>query len=104
MSLAQRIHLKLERAFAPSHITVEDDSARHAGHAGARPGGETHFSILVVADVFDGRSRLERHRAIHSVLTEEFADRLHALAIRALTSSEHQGILQQSSAGRNRIP
>lgn len=71
------------QAFAPERLDVVDDSARHAGHAGAAPGGETHFNVHIVASVFGGMSRVERQRAINQALAEEFETGLHALSIRA---------------------
>jgi BolA protein len=85
---ADRILHKLRKAFSPSELEVTDDSAKHAGHAGSRPGGETHFRLRITADVFDGKTRIERHRMIHNVLTEELAGRVHALAITALGNNE----------------
>ena len=88
MPVSQIIHEKLEAAFAPTHLAVSDDSAAHAGHAGAREGGETHFSVRIVSERFTGMSRLERQRAVHAALAGEFASGLHALVIAALTPGE----------------
>lgn len=85
---ADRIRAALEAAFAPAQVQVTDDSARHAGHAGARPEGETHYSVLVVSPAFAGQSRVARSRAAHAVLEAEFAGGLHALALRLLTPEE----------------
>ena len=60
-----------------------DDSHRHEGHAGHRPGGETHFNVHIVSDAFKGKSRIDRHRMINAVLKEELANKIHALAIDA---------------------
>ena len=81
--MRDRIELKLREAFAPTALTVTDDSHRHAGHAGARPGGETHFSITITSAAFNGQTRVAMHRAINAVLKDEFAERIHALAITA---------------------
>ncbi|MBW8617561.1 MAG: BolA family transcriptional regulator [Hyphomicrobiales bacterium] len=81
--IRDRIETKLREAFAPSHLLVTDDSHRHAGHAGARPGGQTHFSIEIESAAFQGKSRVETHRAINTLLAEEFAAGVHALAISA---------------------
>lgn len=78
-----RIESKLRDAFAPLSLEVRDDSHLHAGHAGSRPGGETHFTVKVVSRAFAGKSRVERHRMIHEALAEELAGRVHALAITA---------------------
>jgi BolA protein len=81
--VGQRIERKLSQAFAPRSIDVRDDSHLHAGHAGARPEGETHFAVKVVSDAFAGKSRIERHRMVHAALAEELKERVHALAITA---------------------
>lgn len=85
---ADRIHAALTTAFAPAEVAVQDDSHRHAGHAGARPGGETHYSVRVVSPAFQGMSRVARSRAVHEHLAAEFASGLHALALRLLTPEE----------------
>lgn len=90
-SRAERIRTTLEAAFAPAEVTVTDDSARHAGHAGARPGGETHYSVAVVSPAFAGQSRVARSRAVHEALAGEFTSGLHALALRLLTPEERGG-------------
>jgi BolA protein len=74
---------KLSDAFKPQSLEVIDDSQRHAGHAGHRPGGETHFNVHIVSQAFKGKSRIERHRMIHAVLAAELAGSVHALAIDA---------------------
>jgi BolA family transcriptional regulator, general stress-responsive regulator len=79
----------LTRALAPSEIRVDDESHQHAGHAGSRPGGETHFRIDVVSDRFVGKSRVERHRMVNELAADAFTSRgLHALAIRARAPGE----------------
>lgn len=88
MRVASSIESKLRSAFAPARLVVEDESHRHAGHAGARPGGETHFRVEVVAEAFRGLSRVERQRRIYAVLDAELKDRVHALGLRALTPEE----------------
>jgi BolA family transcriptional regulator, general stress-responsive regulator len=79
---------KLTEAFDPESLRVVDESDQHAGHAGHRPGGETHFRVYIVADVFRGKSRLERHRMINATLSSELADGVHALAIHATAPGE----------------
>ena len=86
--VAERISRKLEAAFSPQSLTVRDDSAKHAGHAGARPGGETHFEVAITAEAFAGMSRLERQRRVNAVLKEELADRVHALALKLRAPDE----------------
>jgi BolA protein len=88
---AERIRAALETAFAPAEVDVTDDSARHAGHAGARPGGQTHYSVAVVSPAFVGLTRVARSRAVHDALAAEFADGLHALALRLRTPEEAAG-------------
>lgn len=88
---AERIRAALETAFAPAVVDVTDDSARHAGHAGARPGGQTHYSVAVVSPAFVGLTRVARSRAVHEALAAEFADGLHALALRLRTPEEAAG-------------
>ena len=78
---AARMRVVLTQAFSPAELLIEDDSARHAGHAGAAPGGETHFTVHVTADAFAGLSRVARSRAVHAALAEEFALGLHALSL-----------------------
>ena len=85
---AERLEAALLAAFAPERLAVVDDSARHAGHAGARPGGQTHYSVLVVAAAFRGMSRVARSRAVHAVLEREFAGGMHALALTLRTPEE----------------
>jgi BolA family transcriptional regulator, general stress-responsive regulator len=88
MTAKERIEVALRRAFDPLHMEVVDESAKHAGHAHARPGGETHFQVRVVADAFRGKSRLERHRLVNGALADEFSHGLHALAIDAAAPDE----------------
>jgi BolA family transcriptional regulator, general stress-responsive regulator len=83
-----RIRAKLTAALAPSRLEIVDESHRHAGHAGARPGGESHFAIAIVSAAFAGESRVARQRRIHAILAEELAGRVHALSIRAATEEE----------------
>jgi BolA protein len=79
---------KLTEAFAPESLRVEDESHLHAGHAGHRPGGQTHYRIYIVSESFRGKSRVDRHRSINAVLAQELADGLHALAIHAAAPGE----------------
>lgn len=78
-----RIEEALTEAFAPVSLKVTDDSAKHAGHAGASPEGETHYSVEIVAEAFDGLSRVQVQRTIMMVLQKEFDTGLHALALKA---------------------
>ncbi|MGC8470145.1 MAG: BolA family protein [Acetobacteraceae bacterium] len=85
---AERIEAALRAAFAPSLLRISDDSARHAGHAGARAEGETHYSVLLVAEAFAGMPRVARSRRVHEVLATEFASGLHALALTLRSPAE----------------
>jgi len=93
---AARIGACLTAAFTPEALTVTDDSARHAGHAGARPGGETHYSVRMVSAAFRGQNRVARSRAVHAALAGEFQAGLHALALRLLTPEEAQASARAS--------
>jgi BolA protein len=84
----------LRRSFGPALLRIVDDSARHAGHAGAAPAGETHYSVLMVADTFRGQSRVARSRAVHAALASEFASGLHALAL-TLRTPEEQELIEE---------
>ena len=81
--MADKIEAKLRAAFAPVQLSVRDVSASHAGHAGARPGGQTHFEVDISAAAFNGLTRVAMHRAVMGALDEEFAQGLHALKIKA---------------------
>lgn len=92
--MKERIRTKLAAALQPIRLDVFDNSHRHRGHAGARPDGETHFRVEVVAASFAGKSRLERQRAIYALLADELKERVHALQITALAPDEsHTGKL-----------
>ena len=88
MSVEDQIREKLILAFAPDALEVVNDSDRHAGHAGSPKTGESHFTIKVVSAAFRGKSRLERHRMVNTVLAQELAGKVHALALAALTPEE----------------
>jgi BolA family transcriptional regulator, general stress-responsive regulator len=79
---------KLREAFAPESLDVQDESHLHEGHAGHRPGGETHFRVYIVSTAFEGKSRVERHRMINAALAQELAGSVHALAIHAQAPGE----------------
>jgi len=88
MSVAETIRQKLTARFAPVRLEIEDESQRHAGHAGARPEGETHFSVTIVSAVFVGESRVARQRLVYQTLAAELATRVHALSLPTLTPDE----------------
>ncbi len=79
---------KLRKAFAPESLRVEDESHQHEGHAGHRPGGQTHYRVYIVSSAFRGKSRVERHRMVNAALAAELAGGVHALAIHAATPDE----------------
>lgn len=85
---AERIRAKLTEALSPVRLDVVDDSARHAGHAGADPLGETHFQVTVVSASFAGKSRVARQRLVYDALAAEMAERVHALSLRTLAPDE----------------
>lgn len=88
---ATRIAAALHAAFPPAEVQVVDDSHRHAGHAGAAPGGETHYSVRVISPAFAGMGRVARSRAVHDALAAEFAGGMHALALTLRTPEEARG-------------
>lgn len=88
MSVAETIRTKLTAALAPERLEIVDESDQHAGHAGAREGGESHFRLLIVATAFAGKSRVERQRLIYGLLAEEMRERVHALALTTQTPEE----------------
>ncbi len=81
--VGKSLEAKLQAAFAPIALEVIDESSQHQGHAGARPDGESHFRVRIVAAAFKGKSRVELHRMINQVLALELKERVHALAIEA---------------------
>jgi len=81
MTMADAIATKLKDALSPRSIEVRDVSHTHAGHAGWREGGETHFEVVMTADAFAGKSRVECHRMVNRILAEELAGRVHALQL-----------------------
>ena len=89
MQTRDTIMEKLRKAFAPESLHVEDESHLHEGHAGHRPGGETHFRLYIVSEAFRGKSRLERHRMINVALADELSGGVHALAIHAAAPGEN---------------
>jgi BolA family transcriptional regulator, general stress-responsive regulator len=79
---------RLTAEFSPQRIVVEDQSGQHAGHAGAQPGGQTHYRLTLVSTAFDGLSRVARQRLVYQSLHEEFETGLHALSLDLKTPSE----------------
>ena len=95
MRVADVITEKLTAAFAPQSLRVVDESHQHEGHAGHRPGGQTHYRVYIVAKVFEGKSRIDRHRMVNQTLAQELSAGVHALAIHASAPGE---------AGENEAP
>lgn len=92
MRVADQIRAKLTAGLQPTRLTIRDDSHRHAGHAGARPEGETHFHVAIVAAIFAGESRIARQRRVYTLLQEELAGPVHALGLTTLTPEEDSEI------------
>lgn len=87
MDRAGRIERALRRAFAPTRLVVDDESAQHRGHPGAAAGGG-HFRVLIVSEAFGSQSRVARHRAVYAALGSAMRSDVHALALQALTPEE----------------
>ncbi len=88
MTIKDRIINQLTTGLAPVHLDVQDESHQHQGHGGWREGGETHFRVVIVSEQFAGKSRVDRHRLVNTLLATELADRVHALAITARSPDE----------------
>ena len=90
MTMQENAQMRMEKvlseAFSPSALAVRNDSARHAGHAGA--GQESHFHVEIEAAAFTGKSRVERHRMVYAALEAEFEGGLHALQVKARAPGE----------------
>ncbi|HZC18058.1 MAG TPA: BolA family protein [Caulobacteraceae bacterium] len=84
----EAIRIKLEAAFAPERLDIEDDSERHHGHAGASAAGESHFNVVIVARAFADLNRVQRQRAVYAALADELAGPVHALSLKALAPGE----------------
>lgn len=92
----EHIREKLQAEFAPDHLVIEDQSALHAGHAGARSGGG-HFAVLIVANGFAGKKPLERHRMVYRALGNMMQTDIHALSIKSFTAEEYSESLRTLS-------
>jgi BolA protein len=88
MQVASRIRSRLNAALSPTRLELMDESARHAGHAGARPEGETHFRLTIVAETFAGKRLVDRQRMVYTALGDLIRTDIHALSITALTPAE----------------
>ena len=87
-AIFEAIRQKLNAAFSPTRLEVVDDSDRHAGHAGATPGGESHFNVLIESAAFAGVSKVVRQRLVYKALADELAGPVHALSVKALAPGE----------------
>ena len=87
-AVIETIRRKLQAGFSPTRLDVVDDSARHQGHAGARPGGESHFNVVIESPAFQGQGRVARQRAVYAALSEELAGPVHALSVTATAPGE----------------
>jgi BolA protein len=92
MSAETVIREKLQAGLNPARIELLNVSARHKGHAGDDGSGESHFELLVVAEAFAGKPRLERHRMVNELLKAELSGRIHALAVKAYSPAEYAGM------------
>ena len=85
----------LRDTFTPLHLRVEDESARHVGHAGAASGGG-HFRVLIVSESFRGQDPVSRHGAVYRALGAAMKSEIHALALRTLTPEEWEGVQREA--------
>ncbi len=90
MTVVETMRHKLSQRFSPIRLDIIDESHRHAGHAGARPEGETHFAVTIVSAAFAGLNRVARQRLVYQALAEELANRVHALSLTTLAPDEAQ--------------
>jgi BolA family transcriptional regulator, general stress-responsive regulator len=88
MRVRDRLETKLKEHLVPTRLLIVDDSARHAGHAGAHPGGESHFNVTVVSNAFEGLTRVKRQQMVYAILAEELKGPVHALSLKTLTPQE----------------
>ena len=79
--IAERLRQKLTDGLSPTQLVIDDDSARHAGHGGSRPGGESHFNVAIESAAFVGLNALARQRLVYRLLAEELAGPVHALSL-----------------------
>lgn len=86
--MENELHKKLTTALKPDVLEISDESSKHAGHAGARPGQSTHFHMRIISEAFVNLSRLERYRLVHHILKGELEDQIHALSLTLLSPYE----------------
>jgi len=89
MRVSEIIRTKLEESLAPALLEIIDESHRHESHSGSKPSGETHFNVTIVSTVFEGKTRVARHRMVFDLLKEQMDAPIHALALTTLTPKEH---------------
>ena len=90
MRVAEIINQKLTESLSPTILEIVDDSHKHAGHAGARPEGESHFSVKIISRVFEGKSRVQRQRLVYQALSKEMRECIHALVVQTLAPDEER--------------
>lgn len=83
-----RIETKLRASFSPTYLSVTDESHLHIGHANYRPGGNSHFKVLIISSLFCGMSRIKRHQQVYACLSEELKEIVHALQLKTLCPGE----------------
>ena len=88
MQIANRMRDLLQARFQPTRLEIVDESHRHAGHAGARPEGETHFRVVITSTVFENLSRVQRQRLVYDCLGDLLSAPIHALSLRTSTPNE----------------
>lgn len=91
MTIAEQIEEIVSEALQPVRLEVADKSHLHAGHAGARPEGESHFNLTIVSTLFEGENRVARHRRVNALLANLLAEQVHALQLKTLTPEEDRG-------------
>ncbi|MBY0502030.1 MAG: BolA family transcriptional regulator [Alphaproteobacteria bacterium] len=88
MTLKNQIETKLDRLFSPSYLKVEDNTSKHVGHENYKPGGESHFRVVLVSAKFTNTTRIQRHQMVYACLSEELKKCIHALELKALSPEE----------------
>ncbi len=93
--LKNRIESKLNEAFSPTSLKVEDESHLHVGHGNYRAGGESHFHVTIISPAFQGLNRIQRHQKVYACLKEEINEGVHALSLKTLSPEEGE-VLDES--------
>ena len=88
MRIYNAIETKITEALKPTFLEITDNSAKHAGHVGAHPEGESHFALVVVSEAFEGLNRVARQRLVYAAIAQEMADHIHALELKTQTPGE----------------